>query len=464
MQYNLFNFESQRVIAIGFKNNDSANGLVLHNKIFFVVREISSSKRNVIMTFDIEGRILNIKLGNSNDSIEVKILERSFDGTFYIYIENLKNLINNQSHLYLYFDYYEQKVIKDNAIASLLVSQVIEFLKRFIMDHDFSSVCFTDINDSSIKIRRLSRDVQSTIYKIVCLYDFSGLEKEKLFFSKTYSTRLDVLPPEVRPDINPEYIIIQLTHGCIFKISQGGGCGFCNSYLPNYYYEKNESELSIHIDDVKAYCKGTWSKVDKVFLSDADPLNTRIRSKIYLDILNDRMPHLKGIECFVTTNTILSKNVDEWKCLMQCGLKKLYWGVESADDQTLELIGKYHTNMLLRRAAELINTIGIDYSVILMSGVGALSPERTDVDVYENSHITETFKFVEEFDCKELYISKFVPIDGTKLYDLFKCNKIKFLDSDELELQHRMMIKSFSKNNRVIKGSYGIQFVNEMAF
>jgi len=56
------------------------------------VRDITNPKRHVIINFDLSGRLRNICLGTEHSGAEIKIMERSFEGKFYVYFGNCKNL------------------------------------------------------------------------------------------------------------------------------------------------------------------------------------------------------------------------------------------------------------------------------------------------------------------------------------------------------------------------------------
>jgi radical SAM superfamily enzyme YgiQ (UPF0313 family) len=462
MQHTLFFNSENRKIAIGFINYDKYNNLYFNYNCLFQIRDITNHKKHTIITYDLEGRLLNIKLGRSGDDIEVKMLERSFDGTYYIYTENLKNLSFEHDFLYIYYDYYEEIIARNTKESMILITQVSRLISLIVSSNFQSSntIEFFSISNQNHPIGQLPIVYALIIRRIMTLYTYDGLSKEKILFNTVYSTTLNVLPPEVRPDLSPEFAVVQMTHGCKFKCTKNGGCNFCGAYLDTQYYEKNEFELKEHIKKVKDFCKLAWTGVTKFFLSDADPLNTEVDSEQYFDIINNELQKIVHLECFITTSTILSKNKEKWQTLKNKGLKKLYWGVESADDEVLKLLGKPHNYTKLRDAATLLNDIGLEFVIILMSGIGALEPERNKNDILENNHISKTVKFIEESHCKEIYLSKFTPVVGTKLYEAMKSNRIKLLDNDEFELQHRTMIKLLSAQNRAIKGSYGIQFIS----
>jgi len=277
-----------------------------------------------------------------------------------------------------------------------------------------------------------------------------------LLIQKIYCDSINVLPPEVRPDQNPIFSIIQMTCGCWIK-DKKGPCKFCSSYCGINYREKNIQELREHINNVRINSGKTWEYVKKIFLLDADPLNTNIKTEIYFDFLKKEMPNIGWYESFISTATILSKPVSEWKKIMKFGLKKVYWGVESADDRTLMLLGKPQTKETLYKAASIFNKTGLHYVTILLSGIANMN--------YENNHIEETSKFIHDINAKNVNISRFTPQPNTEIFNLIKEGKLMLPSPQEREAEHRIMIKMIScdkKNrpiaSRTVRGTYGAQF------
>jgi len=461
----LFKDLSQKKIVVGFKSlSDISDSKSLVKGRIFQLKDITELERQVIVNFDLEGGLIDIELGARSLDSNVKILERSFDGKFYVYFENCKNLKFNQKRVYRYYDYYHEAVCEDLRISKILVDSVHSLLKE-ISQRGYKSdnkIILMKINPSH-KTKRFPTNLIKILENARKKYNWKGLMKDKVRAKKIYSTPISILPPEVRPDQNPVFAIIQLTHGC--KIQKlRGPCKFCNSYRNISYKEKSVEELKVHIVKVKRFAGRGWKYVRKFFLSDADPLYTTINSEIYFKFLRKVVPNVNWYECFISTLGILSKSMKEWKKLMKLGLRKIYWGVESADDQILKILGKPQNKKMLYKAASILNKINIPYVVILLSGIGNFNSELKR-DLIHNSHIKETTKFIQDINCPSVYISRFTPQPGTEIHNLIKAKKLNFPPLPERELEHRTMIKTISYNEknplipiREVRGTYGAQF------
>jgi len=453
----LFEDISPRKIIIGFKAipdisdfKSSLKGEILQ------IKDLTNLRRQVIVNFDLEGRIIDIELGAESLDSNIKILERSFDERFYVYSENCKNLEFGKKEVYRYYDYYNESVCDDRKTARFLVKSVNSFLRN-LSENNYRSA-------REIKIKKISPLAINILENAWKKYDWKGLSKERLLFQKVYPTPINVLPPEVRPDQNPIFTVIQMVQGCRIQ-GLRGPCKFCNSYRNVSYEEKSLEEIKEHIERVRKFTGRGWRYVKKIFLSDADPIHTSLDSEIYLDFLRWEIPTVNWYECFISTPTILSKSENKWRKLMKLGLKRVYWGIESADDKTLKILGKPHNKKMLYKAASILNEVGLLYVVILLSGIGNLNLNRGKRNLINNSHITETAKFIRDINCADVYISRFIPQPGTEIYTLIKKSKLDFPLLSEREIEHRTMVKmaSCDKGNslipiRNVRGTYGAQF------
>lgn len=465
----LFRDAVPRKIALGLKkvpdlnkSNNCVQGDVLQ------LRDVTDPRRHVTVNFDVEGRLRNIKLGGESCGTEAKILERGFDGRLYVYLGNCENLKPGHDGVYYYYDYYEEDVYTDLETAEILVRSLTSLLAAISKTGYTTTDTMTFIElkivegeiDTTSELKQIPSNLVEILENARAKYNWEGLLKERSSFQRVYPTPIGVLPPEVRPDQNPVFAILQITQGCWVQDSPRGACKFCGSYRGIPYREKSINELAEHITRVKEFIGRGWKYVRKLFLSDADPFHTRIDSEIYLQFLARETPEAGWYEAFVSTLTILSKTESQWRELKALGLKKLYWGVESADDETLRLLGKPHDREMLYRAADRLNSVGISYLVIIMSGIGALNPNRSEKDVIDNPHIRETAKFIHDINCLTVYISRFVPQHGTEFFDMIQLGRLKSLSPAELKMQHRMLVKmvKYDSPRCEVRGSYGIQF------
>jgi hypothetical protein len=424
------------------------------------IREMSNPHWHVILNFDLEGRILNVTLGTEALGNEISLLERGIDGKFYVYYENFLNLQKQSDNVYYYYDYYNQKVTNDTDKAKKIIELISIMLDKMKQSNytTSSSINFivTECKKGLIKQAQVVSRVNPEYISILenartkCAWKNFIQERKKL--EQVYITPLDVLPPEVRPDINPVFAIIQVSHGCRLR-STRGACSFCRSYENIHYREKDEAELRAHISRVRNMTGKGWAYVKKIFLADGDPLfsENTIRN---LHILAEEIPQAQWYSAFVSTPTIFSMKD---KDMQQQGVNLVYWGVESGDGKILDLLEKPQTITSLVKAADILHSTKISFIPIIMSGLGLLSMQREGY----NSHIEMTADLIGQMKPKAVYISRFTLLRGTRLFERTQKGKLSELTEDALELQHRLLIKAIKSTvpSIEIRGGYGSQFV-----
>lgn len=201
----------------------------------------------------------------------------------------------------------------------------------------------------------------------------------------------------------------------------------------------------------------TMKYANCVFLSDGDPLSSKNILE-QMKFIQKKMPNIKSFETFVSTNSILNIDSRKWEELKNNGLRKVYWGVESADDITLRMIDKPHNLNMLLNARKILEDHNISYDIIIMCGIGLIQNKyRTEQEICENLHITKTIDFINTSKCCSVFISKLQIAQNSRMSKQIDKTIFPFSD-DEMELQYRSLVKGINKS---VRGSYGNQFVVE---
>ena len=119
------------------------------------------------------------------------MLKRNYNGIFYIFPKNCLNLDNETINYYL--DYYNNNVVIHDSYARRLVDEVYQIVKslRSIMEP-----C-----DSRKFLEQILKHAPQALFD------------QSFYRQQGYETQLSVLPPNVRPDNNSNYTIIQIVAG-----------------------------------------------------------------------------------------------------------------------------------------------------------------------------------------------------------------------------------------------------------
>ncbi len=183
-----------------------------------------------------------------------------------------------------------------------------------------------------------------------------------------------------RPPSEANSLIIQVTFGCTWN-----QCAFCEMYNDKKFKTRNEDAVLKEINTIGALTKD----VRKVFLADGNPmaLSTR-RLLTILKALNDNFPKINRISTYSLPRDLLAKSPEELKEVRSNGLKMIYVGIESGDDEVLKHMNKNETFDTTAKGLLKAKEAGIKVSAIILNGVGGLE--------YSQQHAINSAKVLNE--------------------------------------------------------------------
>lgn len=170
-----------------------------------------------------------------------------------------------------------------------------------------------------------------------------------------------------RPPSEAQALIIQVTIGCAHNT-----CTFCSMYKDKQFRIRDEEEIIRELDEIASSRYATY--FDRCFFADGDalvlPTNKLIR---LMEAVFTRFPKISRVTVYGTASEVLHKSTEELLRLKEAGLKMIYIGAESGDDEILKYIHKDVTRAELIEAGQKLNACGIKSSVTLISGLGGRS-------------------------------------------------------------------------------------------
>ncbi|OOZ39875.1 radical SAM protein [Solemya pervernicosa gill symbiont] len=176
---------------------------------------------------------------------------------------------------------------------------------------------------------------------------------------------LNYVEPLYRPPSEAGSLILQATLGCSWN-----RCGFCEMYRSKQFRPRPESELFAEIEAI--------TKLDslprKLFLADGDAMV--LSSRRLLSILHKvqtELPKVGRVSAYAMPRNITNKSDRELRDLRQAGLRLLYVGIESGDNEVLQRIDKGETAASTIEALCRTRAAGIKLSVMIINGLGGAS-------------------------------------------------------------------------------------------
>ena len=168
--------------------------------------------------------------------------------------------------------------------------------------------------------------------------------------------------PVFRPPSEARSLIFQITVGC----SQNS-CTFCGMYKGKRFHVRPVAEIRAEIAGIPEHYR---RQVDRVFLADGDALVYPFDGLVeILDALAATFPGLARVGSYASPNSLTTKDPQQLALLREKRLRILYFGLESGDDQTLELISKGYTADEMAQQALKARQAGIKLSVTAILGL-----------------------------------------------------------------------------------------------
>jgi len=192
--------------------------------------------------------------------------------------------------------------------------------------------------------------------------------------------------PLFRPPAEANSAIIQVTLGCSWN-----RCAFCEMYTSKKFKVRKLEDLKSEIEMLSTVYLG----VKKVFLADGNAfvLSASNLTPI-LEEINKHFGRIQRISSYALPKDILSKTDSELKGLKDLGLKLLYIGIETGDDELLQLINKGETFSSTVDGILKAHDAGIETSVMILNGLGGKK--------YTEQHAINSAKIINQVNPKYL--------------------------------------------------------------
>ncbi|WP_286033643.1 B12-binding domain-containing radical SAM protein [Fusobacterium necrogenes] len=167
--------------------------------------------------------------------------------------------------------------------------------------------------------------------------------------------------PLYRPPSEANSLIIQVTLGCSHN-----KCTFCNMYNEKKFKIKSIEQIKKEID----FFRHQRQFVRRIFLADGDALI--IKTSTLLEIanyLNEKFPENEKISIYASPKSLILKTPEELKKLKEIGIKLIYIGLESGDNEILTKVNKGNTAEEFMIGIKKAKEAGFQTSVTIIAGL-----------------------------------------------------------------------------------------------
>jgi len=192
--------------------------------------------------------------------------------------------------------------------------------------------------------------------------------------------------PVFRPPAESRSAILQVTLGCSWN-----RCAFCEMYTSKSFRARSLNELKPELE----YLAKTYKGVKKIFLADGNAFVLSAKKLVpILNEINSQFGKLQRISSYALPKDIVNKTDDELKELRRLGLKLLYIGIETGDDELLKLINKGETYNSTIDGIQKAHSAGIDTSIMIINGLGGRK--------YSDQHALKSAEIISKLNPKFL--------------------------------------------------------------
>jgi len=262
--------------------------------------------------------------------------------------------------------------------------------------------------------------------------------------------------PVFRPPSEWKSLILQVTNGCSWN-----RCSFCEMYSAgNKKFKPKKVEL---IEQEIMSIAQSGLPVGRIFLADGDAMMLPFkRLKEILLLIKQYLPQVTRVSSYCLPRNLTNKTVEQLSELQSLGLKLMYVGCESGDDEVLKVIDKGETYQSSLVALNKIKQSGMKSSVMILNGLGgpelskqhAINSARLMNEAQPDflSTLVVSFPQGEERFAKPFIDNQYQPFRLLTQLELF--NEMKLLLS-ELELEKTVFRSDHASNYLVLKGILG---------
>jgi radical SAM superfamily enzyme YgiQ (UPF0313 family) len=204
----------------------------------------------------------------------------------------------------------------------------------------------------------------------------------------------------IRPPSEAYSLLLQVTVGCSHN-----KCTFCPTYKGEKFRIKSFAEIEEDILEASYY-----RSVEKIFLCDGDALIIpQPRLVEILVSMHKRIRSMKRVGCYANAKSILRKTPEDLVQLRKLGLKIVYLGVETGNEDLLKKINKGATYAQIVEAGRRIKNAGINLSVTVLLGIGGIEKSV--------AHAFDTAKILTEIDPDYVGALTVMVVPGTPLHE-----------------------------------------------
>lgn len=228
-----------------------------------------------------------------------------------------------------------------------------------------------------------------------------------------------------RPPSEANSFILRVTVGCSHN-----RCTFCSMYRDVKFRTRPLEEI---IPLIRLAARQV-PLLRRVFLADGNALVLKTETLLaIIQELRQAFPKLSRITCYGGPRDILRKPPEELTALREAGLQIIYLGIESGDDQVLNLANKGVTGAEMAEAGQKVLAAGLRLSAMVILGLGGKE--------LSHQHAVHTGQVISQINPTMLSALTLMLHEGTPLRSLVEQCRFQPLSPYEIILELKTMLE-----------------------
>ena len=248
-----------------------------------------------------------------------------------------------------------------------------------------------------------------------------------------------------RPPSEADSLIIQLTIGCARNT-----CTFCYMYKDKKFRVRNLEEVAEDLKMAAQYYPPNYIK--RLFLADGDALIVKTQDLLYIiNKAKEYFPYIERVSIYAAPKDILTKSLDDLIALRKAGLKMIYVGLESGDDQVLKDVKKGVTSAEMIEAGKKVKEAGMELSMMIISGLGG-KPRLKE-------HAINSAKVISAIKPEFLGFLTLRFFKGTELYDDYHSGKFQPISVPEIMEEMTLFLDNVDSEGTVFRANHASNYL-----
>ncbi|MFW5904529.1 MAG: radical SAM protein [Candidatus Saliniplasma sp.] len=207
------------------------------------------------------------------------------------------------------------------------------------------------------------------------------------------------------------------------------------------------SEGSEEVNKVPYDCLSVvsrWMKSGEktVFLQDSNSLIMPTDQLVeILEYLIKSFPSIERITSYARSDTIVRKEMSELRKIREAGLTRLHVGLESGDDEVLDLIKKGVVDEQHVEAGEKAKEAGFELSEYIMPGLGGKK--------FSKKHALNTAKVLNQIDPDYIRVRPLYVYPDSDIYKMIEQGEIQVNSPHERLEELKVMVEELDVNSKL---------------